>query len=270
MHIDSVCLLRLRRNLGHQRAIAIGLAFIEAGLPCEAVVIMDGDGEDSPSDVPRLIERLDREGGSRIVFAERSKRTEGLLFTAFYYLYRALHWLLTGVDVRVGNFSVVARPMLRRLVAVSDLWNHYAASVFASRLPYATVPTVRGHRYHGRSRMNFVGLIVHGLSAISVYRDRVLVRLLIAGILLLLVSLAGLVATVLIRLMTYWAIPGWATYSCGLLALIMLQSCSTTLVLIFLMLGARESLGFLPSRDYSYFVVDFQVVAEKAEDVAAP
>ena len=169
-------------------------------------------------------------------------------------MYCNLHWVLTGIRVRVGNFSVIPQPMLRRLVVVSDLWNHYAASVFNSRLPYVTVPTERGRRVHGRSKMNFVGLMVHGLAAISVYRDRVLVRLLIVGVLAFLASFAGLIATVVFGLTTNLAIPGWATVTCGLLMLMMLQICSTILVLIFAALGARATLGFVPSRDYTYFV----------------
>src|SRR6478735_4202399 len=43
--VRRVDVLRLRRNLGHQRAIAVGLAYIEHGLACDAVVVMDGDGE---------------------------------------------------------------------------------------------------------------------------------------------------------------------------------------------------------------------------------
>src|SRR5882762_6236196 len=50
--VESV---RLRRNLGHQRAIAIGLSFAYSDRPCNAVLIMDADGEDKPEDVPRLI-----------------------------------------------------------------------------------------------------------------------------------------------------------------------------------------------------------------------
>ncbi|HWP56673.1 MAG TPA: glycosyltransferase [Candidatus Acidoferrales bacterium] len=46
--IKTVDILGLRRNLGHQRAIAVGLAFVEANRPCRAVVVMDGDGEDDP------------------------------------------------------------------------------------------------------------------------------------------------------------------------------------------------------------------------------
>ena len=75
--IRRVEVLHLRRNLGHQRAIAIGLAFVEAERPrCRAVVLMDSDGEDAPEDVPRLLARYEQEGRRKIVFAERTKRSE--------------------------------------------------------------------------------------------------------------------------------------------------------------------------------------------------
>jgi glycosyltransferase involved in cell wall biosynthesis len=54
-------LLSLRRNLGHQRAIAVGLAYVAEHMPCEALVVMDADGEDSPADVPRLLARVGRQ-----------------------------------------------------------------------------------------------------------------------------------------------------------------------------------------------------------------
>jgi len=73
--LRCVEVLSLRRNLGHQRAIAIGLAFVHADRPCEVVVVMDGDGEDAPSDVPRLLARLREEGGTRIIFAARTRRS---------------------------------------------------------------------------------------------------------------------------------------------------------------------------------------------------
>src|SRR5438128_7322123 len=55
--IDEVRLLTLRRNVGHQRAIAVGLAYVHEHIACDAVVVMDADGEDDPADVPRLVAR---------------------------------------------------------------------------------------------------------------------------------------------------------------------------------------------------------------------
>src|SRR5262249_38703124 len=101
--ITSLRILPLRRNPGHHRAIAIGLAFIEATCQKHLVVVMDADGEDKPSDVPRLVEKCRAELGVPIVFAERTKRSESLTFRAGYLLYRGLHRILTGHPVRVGN-----------------------------------------------------------------------------------------------------------------------------------------------------------------------
>ena len=104
------------------------------------------------------------------------------MFRFFYHIYRVLHRALTGVSVRVGNFSILPATFLTTLVAMSELWNHYAAAVFRSKLPFTMIPVPRGTRIAGRSRMNFTALVSHGLSAISVFGDIVGVRLLVASL----------------------------------------------------------------------------------------
>jgi polyisoprenyl-phosphate glycosyltransferase len=267
--IRRVDVLRLRRNLGHQRAIAIGLAYLEQQMAGdhEAVVVMDGDGEDAPEDVPRLLERLEAEGGRSIVFAERTRRSESLSFRFFYFLYRQLHYLLTSTRVRVGNFSAIPRRRLESLVAVSELWNHYAAAVFQSRQPYCTIPTRRAKRLGGRSSMSFVALVTHGLSAISVYREIIGVRLLMIAIILALTAVAGLIATVVMRLATPLAIPGWATSTAGLLLILLLQAMMLSFVFCFVILGDRNGTTFLPLRDYSYFISGTKMLYERPAKV---
>lgn len=262
--IRRVEVLHLRRNLGHQRAIAIGLAFVEAERPgCRAVVLMDSDGEDAPEDVPRLLARYEHEGRHKIVFAERTKRSESLVFRLCYVLYRLAHRALTGHGVRVGNFSVIPRERLSCLVASSELWNHYAAAAFASRQPFATVPTTRASRLDGRSQMNFVNLVIHGLSAISVYSDAIGVRLLIATLGMIALDLAALAATLAIRLTTDLAIPGWATTAFGVLLVILLQATMFLFVFSFMILAGRNAAGFLPLRDYAYFVGSERVAYQR-------
>lgn len=252
--IGPVEVVGLRRNLGHQRAIAIGLPYIERNIPCRAVVLMDSDGEDAPADVPRLLARLEEEGGRKVVFAERARRSESAVFVAFYTLFRSLHFLMTGERVRVGNFSAIPRRRLSSLVVVSELWSHYAAAVFKSRQPFCAVPTARAKRLAGKPQMNFVRLVVHGLSAISVFSDVIGVRLLVATLLLTLVALAGIAATVAIRLFTTLAVPGWATTLVGLLLVVLLQAIMFSILFIFVILGSRQMTTFLPIRDYAPFV----------------
>ena len=235
--LEKVEVLTLRRNLGHQRAIAIGLAHVEQHIDSRCVVLMDSDGEDSPDDVPRLLARFDEEGRSKIVFAERTKRSETITFMAFYLLYRWLHLLLTGVHVRVGNFSVIPRSRLESLVTVSELWNHYAAAVFKSRQPRCSVPTQRAKRLAGHSRMNFVGLVIHGLSALSVFSETIGARLLILNSVVLAVALAGVIATLVLRFGMNMGIPGWATNVVGILLIIILQTFMLSVLFCFGILG---------------------------------
>lgn len=246
--------LSLRRNLGHQRAIAVALAHVEAERAEPLIVVMDGDGEDDPADVPRLIAEFDRQGGRRVIFAERRRRSESAVFVAFYHLYRVAHLILTGQSVRVGSFSVLPRHLLERLVVVGELWNHYAASVVRTRLPWSSIPTRRANRIAGRSKMNFVALVVHGLSAISVYSEVVGVRVLAATALLIVVTVAAVAAVVGVRLFTELAIPGWATVTVGLLLVVLTQAVMLSAIFILMMLSSRQASTFLPSRDYRYFI----------------
>lgn len=262
--IDGVAVLTLRRNLGHQRAIATALAWVEANTRCEALVVMDGDGEDSPDDVRLLIASYEKTGGRAIVFAARRRRSEGALFQFFYHLYRGLHWALTGVGVQVGNFSLIPRAQLRRLVVVSDLWNHYAAAVFKARFTTALVPTARARRLGGRAKMNFTQLVVHGLSAISVFGDRVGVRLLIAAAVSSVVILGGLFA----------ALTSNTSQQTGSWTLAIAAAMTTYMALNFLVavtlfafgvLGSRDAAAFLPARDYSWFVDSMDVLWSRDE-----
>lgn len=258
--IDGVDVLVLRRNVGHQRAIGIGLTYVYERMRPERVLVMDGDGEDDPADVPRLLAALDASGRRAVVFAERRRRSEGMVFTAFYALYRYAHWLLTGIPVRVGNFSAVPASQLQRLVVVSELWNHYAAGVFTARLPRTTVPTRRAVRLRGRSRMNFVSLVAHGLSALSVHAELIGVRLLVVTLLFGGLVLAALSVVVGLRLFTDLAVPAWAAAGAGILLLLLVQTVAFAFLFAFLVLHGRSQPSFVPLRDYAYFVSDVLVV----------
>ena len=217
----------------------MGLAHLEHERECGTVVVMDSDGEDDPADVPRLLAACSAARGRNIIFAERTRRSESRLFRFCYSLYRIANRLLTGRSIRFGNFSAIPRPALESLAVVSELWNHYPAAVIKSRLPYQLVPTRRAKRLYGESRMNFVGLVTHGLSALSVDSETIGVRLLLVSLVTIVLILAGLLATLAVRLTTHLAIPGWATTAGGVLLVLLLQAVMLTLVFSFLVLGGR-------------------------------
>jgi hypothetical protein len=239
--IEPVEILHLRRNLGHQRAIAIGLYHVHEFLSPSVVVVMDADGEDRPEDVPALLDEFEKCGGREIIFAARTKRLESAVFRIFYQLYRITHRALTGIPVRVGNFSVLPAQALTRLMVVSELWNHYAAAVFKARLPHRTLPLARGQRLAGESHMNFLSLLVHGLSAISVFSEAVSARLLAASALF---ALVGLIL-----------MPAVSAFAAGLLLVLVLQAITFAVLFCFLIVSGRSAMGFLPTRDARYFIL---------------
>jgi len=255
--LERVDVLRLRKNLGHQPALAVGLAWCAGNLPERPIVVMDGDGEDDPADVPRLCAAAEAQAGDPVVFAERSRRSEGLRFRFFYLLYRLVHWLLTGRRIRFGNFSRIPARRVRQLVVSADLPTHYAAAVVKSRIPHVLVPTRRRERLSGRSTMNFVSLEVHGFNALSVFGDEVLTRILVGGGAIMAACIAGGIGTASIRLFTDLAVPGWTTTVLAFVGILFLQTLATCLVASFVILSMKHGAPANPERDHVLYVEAF-------------
>lgn len=183
-------ILTLSQNVGHQRSITIGLCYIREHCDYDQILIMDGDGEDNPADAVKLISASQKNSEPTIYFARRDTRSEPISFKFGYLLYRVLFRVLTGKNIKFGNFSLVPKQMLDRITGIQEIWNHYAASIVFAKIPYYEVPSSRSGRIHGRPKMNFVSLILHGLSAISIFHQTVFLRLLIVSSMLLIITLA--------------------------------------------------------------------------------
>ncbi len=254
--VTSVRRVRLRRNVGHQRAIAIGLVHVSERYPDLDCVVIDGDGEDNPADISAMQSAALADDTPRVVFGARTRRSERWWFQVGYHSYRWLHRLLTGLPVRVGNFSYVPASCLQRLVVVSEMWNHYAAALIKSRIPYTSVPSARRPRLTGQSSMSIVGLITHGLSAISVYGETVGVRLLVGTVLLGGLVLGSQGASLVADFETLRHDPARILQTVTLLFVGVLQTLVIVALFVFVILTGRQDPAFLPLRDAPFFVLD--------------
>ncbi|WP_238151382.1 glycosyltransferase [Xanthomonas campestris] len=259
--IDGV-VLRLRRNVGHQKAIAVGLGYVEENLPeAERVVVMDSDGEDVPETIQTLLDSL-KQPTVDVAVARRKSRVETIKFRVFYVVYKFIFQLLTGRSISFGNFMAMRRPALIRLNAMHEVWTHVAAGLIASKLRLAICPIDRGPRYAGQSKMNFVGLTLHGFRALMVFAEDVLVRV---GLMCVVVSSASvafaLVAT-LLKLAGY-ATPGWFSMALGVLFLVFLQT--GTLTLMTLMLSGVARGGIQRHGAYAEYLLTVLKVPKNAE-----
>lgn len=248
-------ILRLTRNLGHQRALAVALPYIYQNRQYDSILVMDSDGEDDPSDISRLLNEHKR-APEIIVFARRTGRSEGTAFQLFYFLYRKIFYVLTGEHIYFGNFSVIPRSALQKLVTVSELWEHYASSVLKAKIPHTSVPTRRGRRLWGKSKMPFLSLVRHALHSFSLYSDTIGIRIAVASLVLAALSCVMILVIFSIRLFTALAIPGWASYLVVSFIIIFLQSFSIFLLVSFMVVNTRTPSGFIPLRDYRYYILE--------------
>ena len=256
---QQVQIVRLYGNLGHQRAIAIGLSYIAKEVSCEKVIVMDADGEDAPKDINALV-AASEQSPDRIVFAQRTKRQESFTFRFFYGIYKFIFRQLTGKVITFGNFSLIPQRRLQNLVRVSEIWNNFPGGIIRSRIPYVAIPTERGKRLAGESKMNFVSLVLHGLSTISVLIDVTAVRILIFSIGM---SLAALLVICIVLFLKWMndASPGWASTLSSALLIVVLQSFLISLFLVFMVLQYRTQQQFIPVLQYRDFI-------EKVEDIS--
>ncbi|MCY7309644.1 MAG: glycosyltransferase [Chitinophagaceae bacterium] len=245
----SLQILHLHRNIGHQKAIAVGLAYIKENLPCDKVLVIDSDGEDKPEDAAALLHHS-ANNADKIIFAQRKSRQEGTGFRFFYRIYKFAFRILTGKSIAFGNFLLMPKPLLDKAVYYSEIWNHIAGGIIKTGLPYTSIATNRGKRYAGKSKMNFNSLLIHGLGAIAVFIEVIASRLLLFSLILIGISLLAILAVVGIRSFTDLAIPGWTSTVVSAMLIILLQSFLLSLFTIFLYLSSQSQRKFIPARHY--------------------
>lgn len=243
--------IKLRRNVGHQRAIAIGLSYVAENITgAKRVIVMDSDGEDLPMSIKELVKGLCSDDVD-VVVAERKSRVETLRFRAFYVVYKWVFGLLAGRKISFGNFMALKPVAIKRLVAMPELWIHVAGCVLTSKLRVATCPLDRGPRYAGKSKMNFVGLALHGFKGLMVFAEDVLVRVGIACAVIAFLTVLGSVAAVFLKVIGF-ATPGWFSVALGILLLVFLQTGALTLMT--LMLTGVVKGGAVTATDYKEFI----------------
>ncbi len=259
--INQIEIVHLARNTGHQRAIVIGLSYLEAHHRADRIIVMDADGEDRPSDLPILL--AEQEETNAIIFAKRGQRRENRLFRLFNGLYRVLFYLLTGRQLFFGNFCCIPGSSLRQIVFLPEIWGHFAAGILRSGLKQKTITLDRAQRYHGKSKMNFVALIIHGISAISVYTDILSVRMMLLTLMIMLATVISAAFLIYIRYFTELAIPGWATTVGFGLLMILSQSFLLLLSITFNVLNARSTQPYIPIKHFEDFLLKVGIVYER-------
>ena len=196
-NINSFEIINMKENRGHARCIASGLKYIFEKKEFDYVIPMDGDGEDRPEEIKNFIQLAEKSDDKTIV-GERTKRSESLFFKICYQLHKLLTLGFTGHLINFGNFTCLSKSTIEKMLNEKATWNSFSGSLKKLEKDLLPIPSVRGIRYFGPSKMSFFSLLKHSLSIISVFRKTVLIRsaLFIVFYILLMQSNASIITSV--------------------------------------------------------------------------
>ena len=174
-NIHSVKILNMKINQGHARCIATGLKYIYEKEDFDYIIPMDGDGEDRPEEILEFINQV-KESKDKIIVGERIKRSENLLFKIFYQLHKLITLTFTGKSIKYGNFTCLPKTTIKKMINEKATWNSFSGSLKKVENNFISIPSIRGTRYFGPSKMSFLSLLKHSLSIISVFKKNFLIR----------------------------------------------------------------------------------------------
>ena len=174
-NLQSIKIINMNENKGHARCIATGLKYIFEKEEFDYVIPMDGDGEDKPEEIKSFVEYLNYASDKPIV-GERVKRSENLIFKVCYSIHKILTFAFTGQSIKFGNYTCLPKSTVEKMIKDKASWSSFSGALTKLEKERSTVPSIRGSRYFGPSKMSFKNLIIHSLAIISVFKINVLIR----------------------------------------------------------------------------------------------
>jgi len=174
-NINSIKILNMRMNQGHARCIATGLKYIYEKEDFDYIIPMDGDGEDRPEEIKDFINQI-QNSNSKPIVGKRVKRSEGLFFKICYEFHKLITLTFTGKSIKFGNYTCLPKTTVEKMINEKATWNSFSGSLSKLEKDLFEIPSIRGDRYFGPSKMSFANLLKHSISIISVFKKTVLIR----------------------------------------------------------------------------------------------
>ena len=175
---EDIEIIKNIKNIGHGKSIANGINYLSKKNDFDYLIVMDGDGEDRPEEVKELILKS-FDLPSLTITANRIKRSESAFFKLSYHLHKILTLVLTGHSIKFGNFMCIPKQDLNLIVSNKNLFVSFSGTVSKFIKNKTYIPSIRGVRYHGPTKMTFLKLIRHSLLIMSVFKIEVASRLLV-------------------------------------------------------------------------------------------
>lgn len=163
---NKIVAINFSKNFGQSSALLAALNHVTG----DYIVAMDDDGENNPSDIMKLIYKINE--GYDCVFAEYEA-----VRTAFREFGSKLNNLMATVlidkppEISLSNFYVMRRFIADEIMRYDNAYPYFIGLLLRATQNLGTVPLVRGKRMYGHSGYTFKRLLslwFNGFTAFSV------------------------------------------------------------------------------------------------------
>ena len=189
-NFKKIIVLNLKKNLGSQKAIYVGLKYLQKKIKDYnnvIISILDSDGEDDPKALKKLIQITERKKDF-FIFASRKGRTENRFLKILNNARLYITLILTGKFINFGNFSSFPSSLLKRITLKDDIFLAFSSGVAKNYSKLFLYNVKKNKRFYDTSKVNIKFLIIHSIKIISVFYKIVFLRTFLIMSFLLLIS----------------------------------------------------------------------------------
>ena len=172
-NIKKIQILKLKKNLGSQKAISIGLKYLNNLKIKSIITVLDSDGEDDVKKITEMI-KLAEKNPEEVVVSCRTKRHENIFFKVLYLCHKLITFFFTLNWISFGSFSSFNSKNLEKILKNRSSWLAFSASV-SKNCNLIKLYAERKKRYLGNSKLSFYDLVNHSLRVNAVFLNRAIV-----------------------------------------------------------------------------------------------
>ena len=169
--IKKISIINLNKNLGSQKAIAVGLFYLKDRVKNSFVTIMDGDGEDDPFQVNNMLEEA-KKNQDFIITSNRKKRQESLAIQILYKIHLIITFIFSHKWISFGNFTTFSSKNISKILSNNNSWYAHSSSVL-NNCKIKRLYAKREKRYFDKSKVNLLALMEHALRVNVVFFPKI-------------------------------------------------------------------------------------------------
>ena len=181
-YIKKITVITLNKNLGSQKAIAIGLFYLRKKEKDNFVTIMDGDGEDDQIQIDGMLKEA-KKNKNLIITSNRMKRKESVTIQVLYKIHLIITFIFTFKWISFGNFTTFNSQNISKILFNNESWCAYSSSVMRN-CKIKRLYAKREKRYFDKSKLNLLTLMEHSLRVNAVFLPKIFLNSLFYSIII--------------------------------------------------------------------------------------